>query len=301
MKRADHTICGAVKKGGCRAAFFGDYHVHSSFSSDSHESLHRICLQAVHLGLKEVGLADHLSLFPKDPNYGCLNQLYSSYVDAVEKCRQQFKGALAIFLGAEIDYHPDQEDEIRGFLKEHPFDYVLVSVHYVDQLSLMDPRFYLSRPPEVGIRQFVETLQRAVLLPELDILAHLDWIKRGWQKYWKELPYQPEFLLEAGLDQVLQVLVERGALLEINTSGFRRGMGEPFPCEVILSCYRDLGGSYCVLGSDAHSAAELANGFLEGMALARRVGLEIVSPLRHKWEDPSEAITPVFHQSINNF
>jgi len=270
-----------MKKSGCRAAFFGDYHVHSSFSSDSKESLHRICLQAVRFGLKEIGLTDHLSFFPADPNYGCLNQFYHSYVNAVEKCRQQFKGMLTLFLGVEIDYHPDQEEEINGFLKVHPFDYVLVSVHYVDHLSLMDESFYLSRSPEVGIRQFVETLQRAVLLPELDVLAHLDWIKRGWQKFWPDFPYQPELLLEAGLDQVLRVLVERGALLEINTSGFRRGMGEPFPGEVILSHYRELGGKYCVLGSDAHRAEEVADGFLEGLEVARRVGLEVVSLYNH--------------------
>ncbi|AFV12275.1 histidinol-phosphatase HisK [Thermacetogenium phaeum DSM 12270] len=288
----------AVTKSGCSAAFFGDYHLHSSFSSDAHDALHQICLQAVRLGLSEVGLTDHLSLFPQDPNYNFLNRLYSAYFEAVDECRQQFKDSLTIFLGAEVDYHPHYEDEICVFLHHHPFDYVIVSVHYVDRLSLTDARFYLSRHPEVGIRQYVDTLKRAVLLPGLAVLGHLDWIKRGWRQYWRDFPYKPELLLEAGLDQALQVLVARGGLLEINTSGIRRGVGEPFPGEVLLSRYRELGGRYCVLGSDAHNASELAHSFHEGVTLARRVGLEVVSPLRHQKRVSEKAINhSVFHQS----
>ncbi|MGB9793191.1 MAG: hypothetical protein ACPLTR_11575, partial [Thermacetogeniaceae bacterium] len=74
--------------------------------------------------------------------------------------------------------------------------------------------------------------------------------------------------------------------------------GETFPGEALLSRYRELGGRRCVLGSDAHSAFELTHSFEEGIALAQRLGLEVVSPLRHKREAPEKAIShSVFHQS----
>lgn len=297
MKKSWLVPC-VASKSGCEAAFFGDYHLHSSFSSDAHDALRDICLQAVRLGLSEVGLTDHLSFFPEDPNYNLLNRLYAAYFEAVEACRREFKGSLRIYLGAEVDYHPHCEDEICDFLCRHPFDYVIVSVHYVERLSLTGARFYQTRSPEAGIRCYVDTLKRAAMLPEGDVLGHLDWIKRGWRQHWRDFPYRPELLLDAGMDEVLRMLVARDRVLEINTSGIRRGVGETFPGELLLSCYRDLGGRCCVIGSDAHSAEELASGFEEGIALARRLGLEIVPPLRHKRGIPEQAIDhSVFHQS----
>lgn len=241
-----------------------------------------MCLQAVRLGIKKIGVTDHLSFFPGDPNYGRLDRSYLSYFNSINTCRKEFKDRLQILMGVEVDYHIEKTKEIRCFLKNHPFDYVLVSVHYVNGVSLMDEEFYISRSPELGIRQYIKTLQQATTLPEIDVIAHLDWIKRGWKKYWPGLPYRPQILLQAGLDLVLKKIIEQGAILEINTSGARRGVEEPFPGKLILSRYREMGGTRCVLGSDAHRADELADGIWQGLLLAQLIGLRVASPLERK-------------------
>ncbi|GAW92095.1 histidinol-phosphatase HisJ family protein [Calderihabitans maritimus] len=268
-----------IDPGGCEAAFLSDYHVHTSFSADCEEDLHAICLRAVRLGLKEIGVTDHLSFFPADPNFGLLSKSYSRYVQTLESFRKQFKGRLRILKGVEIDYHAVKEKEICRFLRDHPFDFILVSVHYVDGLSLMKEDFYTTRSPALAVRQLIDTLERAAEFPFLDVMAHLDWIKRGWKKYWPHIPYFSQILMDAGLRRVLQKIIQRGAALEINTSGIRRGFTEPFPGKAILACYREMGGRRCVLGSDAHRLTELAVGLQEGRKLAEKLGLECSSPL----------------------
>ncbi len=267
------------KASGCEAAFFCDFHVHTSFSADSEQSPYMVCLRAVQLGLTKVGFSDHLSLYPDDPNFGLLDRFYTSYVETIERCRKEFNNKLEILMGVEVDYHPEKARDLSSFLKDHPFDYVLVSVHHVNGSSLLDKQFYTTRSPELGVRQFVKTLQHAATFPGMDVLAHLDWIKRGWRRYWTWLPYDPQILLRAGLERVLEGIIEQGVVLEINTSGLRRGVEEPFPGKVILSRYREMGGTRCTLGSDAHRTDELGDGIREGFDLARSLGLDVSTPL----------------------
>lgn len=268
-----------AKEGSWEAAFFGDYHIHSSFSSDADASLYDISTCSVKKGLKEIGIADHISFFPQDPNY-ILFKDYESYKKEIELVRCDFKPHLSIWWGVEIDYYYEKELEIINFLNMYDFDYCLVSVHYVDGFSLMEEKFYREYSPEKGVKKYIEILQRALnAVPSgmLSAAAHIDWIKRGWKKYWGFYPYDPDFLLRQGLGNVLQLIVRRGVFLEINSSGYRRHLGEPFPGQEILACYKEVGGKYCILGSDAHHKEEVAADFLKIRPMVRYLGLELVS------------------------
>ncbi|SHH17314.1 histidinol-phosphatase (PHP family) [Thermosyntropha lipolytica DSM 11003] len=255
-----------------------DYHIHSSFSADSNSGLELICFTALRSGIREIGITDHLSFNPHDPNFGLLNQSVSSYIREIEKQRKRFAPRLNILTGVEIDYAWEKEKEIASFLSAYSFDYHLFSIHHIDGISLMDRCFYEKYAPEEGIKKYIDALKYAVLFPYTQIIAHIDWIKRGWQKYWLDFPYHSEILLDFGLDGILKTMADRGIILEINTSGYRREGGEAFPAFPVLCCYRDVGGKYCILGSDAHQAGEIAYRFAEAHKMAAYLGLQLITP-----------------------
>lgn len=53
------------------------------------------------------------------------------------------------------------------------------------------------------------------------------------------------------IDEILRLLIEKGKGIEINTGGFKYGLGHPNPCEEILARYRELGGEIITVGADA--------------------------------------------------
>ena len=48
-----------------------------------------------------------------------------------------------------------------------------------------------------------------------------------------------------------------GKGIELNTGGFKYGLGHPNPCEDIIKRYKELGGEIITLGSDAHKCESL--------------------------------------------
>lgn len=67
-------------------------------------------------------------------------------------------------------------------------------------------------------------------------------------------------------------IVRRGKGIELNTSGWRNAVGEPYPSPEVLKLYRRLGGRYITIGSDAHNAENMAGDFRRAARLLQAVG-----------------------------
>ena len=74
------------------------------------------------------------------------------------------------------------------------------------------------------------------------------------------------------LDAILKKLIEMGKGIEINTGGFKYGLGHPNPCEDILRHYRSFGGEIITIGSDAHEPKHVAFDFAKVPAILREAG-----------------------------
>ena len=58
-----------------------------------------------------------------------------------------------------------------------------------------------------------------------------------------------------------QIFIENDFKLEINTSNFSKGFDFPNPHTDIIRRYKELGGLYVTVGSDAHKAQFIGSGF----------------------------------------
>ena len=74
------------------------------------------------------------------------------------------------------------------------------------------------------------------------------------------------------IDLTLRTLAQNGRALEINTSGLRGTIGETSPTLKYVKRFRELGGEYVTLGSDAHAAEDLGEGIQQAMELACQAG-----------------------------
>jgi histidinol phosphatase-like PHP family hydrolase len=79
-------------------------------------------------------------------------------------------------------------------------------------------------------------------------------------------------ILRVQLSQLLRAVIESGKGIELNTSGYRRWLGEPIPAPYILSMYRELGGEIITVGSDAHRPEEAGADVRRCLILLKELG-----------------------------
>lgn len=246
--------------------------MHSTHSPDSQSTLDALCENALARGLRGVCFTEHVDFDPSDCSYGFLD--YEAYMSDVERCRAQYGSRLEIRAGAEVTYQTEFADDIRRFLDTHRFDYVIGSVHLIDHIFIGNPAYFTGRSePEACEPYWRETV--AMLESGLfRVVGHLDYIRTRWPR-----EYGP-----FGLDRwrepvahILQLAIESGSTLEVNTSAIRRQLGGPYPSWETLELYRELGGARVFMGSDAHSPSSVGQYFPEVAARLERMGLTVCS------------------------
>ncbi len=250
-----------------------DFHVHSDHSVDAQGSLADLCQHAVSLGLGEIGFADHLDFNPSDSGYGALDP--ARYAADISRCQQQWEGDLVIRAGVEIGEPHLYQEEVREWLSRHPLDFVIGGVHWVGDSLVGTEQFFACHPdPMLSYLREVRAMVESGA--GFHILAHLDFPSRYMGSGWTWDPQVHRNLVE----EILEIIIDRKIALEVNTAGYRRGLGRPHPPAVVLGWYRAMGGQLVTLGSDSHRPDDLASGIDEAGGLLLDLGFDQVAGFR---------------------
>ncbi len=101
----------------------------------------------------------------------------------------------------------------------------------------------------------------------ITICTGIDFPKR----YYKEIYYEEQMIAE-----IFKEMLEKNIVMEINTSSLRKGLDDTMPSKEILEIYKDNGGKYVTIGSDAHEEVDLAAGNDRAKRLVSELGLQEV-------------------------
>jgi histidinol-phosphatase (PHP family) len=184
---------------------------------------------------------------------------------------------LAVRFGVEVTYERRYEEEIRGWLRRHPHDYVIGSVH----VSAVSPykasnvaTFTTGRSlPDILAPYFDEVIG-AARSGLFDTIGHLDFVKRYLVPH--VLPAQLAAAPEL-YEPVLVALIDTGTALEVNASGLRQLPRETYPRPEIVARYRELGGRHVTIGSDAHRTEWFAYGLSRAYGAVAGAGFEALT------------------------
>jgi len=231
-----------------------DYHIHSNHSCDAHDSMLAICRAALDIGIKEIGFSEHLDFHPLDdcPGFFDAEQFWNS----LRSCQTSLGSRLVIRAGLEAGEPHDHAPKLKALLDAFPWDYVLGSQHWVEDVMVFDPRYFEKPADEAYGRYFEHELELA-RQGDFDILAHMDIPKRyGFDAYGGFEPRDFEEQVRA----VLSELARRDRALEVNSGTLRRPVTETSPGATILGWFREEGGRLVTFGSDAHYAEHVGFG-----------------------------------------
>lgn len=258
-----------------------DFHIHTQFSSDSEAEPEKIAEQAVRLGLDTICFTDH---FDKDyPDYGDgidFSLDVEQYCQKVRKLQREYQKKLDIRFGVELGLQPYLGEYYKAYVAKYPFDFVIGSVHLVDGEDPYYGYLFQNRSDIEAYRRFFEgTLENVKNHSEFDVLGHLDYVVR----YGKTKAENYSCLQYADIiDEILKYLIECGKGLELNTSGFKFGMGFGHPHPDILKRYRELGGEIITIGSDAHKPDHIAYGFQRVSDILKACGFKNYTEFRER-------------------
>jgi histidinol-phosphatase (PHP family) len=210
------------------------------------------------------------------PAYG-----YASFADRERDVREAAERwahrGLAVRFGVEVTYERRHEDDIRGWLRRHPHDYVIGSVHISEDSPYKAANvagFVAGRAlPEIVAPYFDEVIG-AARSGLFDTIGHLDFVKRYLVPHVvpAQLAAAPELY-----EPVLVALVETGTALEVNASGLRQLPRETYPTGEIVARYRALGGRHVSVGSDAHRTEWFAYGLRKAYCQVADAGFDALT------------------------
>ncbi|HHY08571.1 MAG TPA: histidinol-phosphatase HisJ family protein [Corynebacteriales bacterium] len=247
-----------------------DYHVHSDFSHDCSTSMEDVCEMAVRKGLSKICFTEHLDFDRRDEGWRYFKP--EKYLSRAEKYKEAYKGELSVSAGVEVTYQSVYASEIAEFLELHKFDYVTGAVHMVNHTIVGSPGYFVGKLEDEAYGEYWSELLSMVQSGLVRTVAHMDYIKNH-----RPTQYGP-FIQERWQDELVQILeciIEREVLLEVNTSALRRGLGAPYPSWDIIRLYRYLGGNEVILGSDAHFAEDVGAHFADVSVELSSMGLVV--------------------------
>ena len=275
-----------------------DWHVHPDFSPDAEGSVRDYCAAARRAGLAGLCFTTHYEPDPARADRervrvdGRLLPVSSDWVgryrQAIAEARTAYPD-LVVLAGVEIGFEPGLEELTREFLARHRFDFVIGSVHSIEHVALSSgseqadfTEWARRLAPEEVMARYFERVAAAARSGLFDTLGHLD-IYRKYAVKLLGAGLLPA--AESRLPGAIEAVVASQTALEINTSAFRRGDGEPYPAEAILRQALAAGVSRFTIGSDAHRPADVGAGFDRVRALLQELGVRSTQ-VRSPWPNP---------------
>ena len=262
-------------------------HTHTRHSYDGEDvSVADRIRAAKLLGLRAMAVTDHVEVnrfYPAD-HYNAVESeqfLYDfgkTFTESVEETarEQAHCEGLTLLVGAELGQITSDVPLARRLYDDPRVDIILASVHEMHDL----PDFYFLDYSKVDIKKliddyFAEAL-RTASLDCFNVFAHLTYGLRYMpnREQFDLTPYQPV------IDDILRTLAINGKALELNGSGLKKRIPYTDPDFSFVKRFRELGGKYLTISTDAHESAFLGYRLDELEDMARAAGFDALTYYR---------------------
>lgn len=248
-----------------------DLHVHGMAHgafSHTQEEIRNFINYAEERGIGILGFAEH-DWFLDKIDFQMLRSMQSSTW-------------VALRVGLEVDHRPGLMDA-KG-LDKYPFDYLIGSVHEIDGFLFDHPdhiEIYREWDSDSLYYAYFEVLEDLIMSGAYDIIGHFDLIKL--------FGCRPTRSITGPITDLLEAVKKRDLVVEVNTAGKYKPVGEIYPGPDILRLFRELGVPI-TLGSDAHEPSHVGRDLAEQAGILAEMGFKEVVTFRGR--------EPEFHSII---
>jgi histidinol-phosphatase (PHP family) len=244
-----------------------DNHIHTKLCKHAEGDVFDYVESAINQGINEIAFTDHIPL-PNDFDLAHRMHLdeFETYARWVLKAKEKYP-EIKIRYGIEADFYEGFERFTEKFLDQYDFDIVIMSVHFIRHWPegnwVFDYHFPEKSKEEI-YKDYLSTVIRGVQTGLFDILGHADMIKSSGDSLINIVPDEVDILFEA--------IKKADMSIEINTSGYRKKVDEPYPGLDWLPLIKNKPISVTI-GSDAHHPKQVGLKFKSVYQKFRDVGI----------------------------
>jgi len=260
-----------------------DYHIHERHSADTApgSTVEAYVRRAEALGLEEICFTTHLIVSGPDVATGIDPDEIPEYFQEIEEA--QTSTSVRLRVGLEVDYFPGEEHRIERIINEYPFDFILGALHIVEDCDLgyrYGAERFFTRPMHKAIKTYFKWFRRAVESQLFDVMAHPDYFRRYLPSIGLRTPTFEEYTPEAL--EALEVVKEHHIGFEINSSGYRHGIGDCYPTLEFVEAARRIGIENITIGSDSHSVEHLGGWLNHALETLTKAGYRKISVYQNR-------------------
>ncbi len=246
---------------------YGDYHMHTALCGHAIGSVDQYIEHGISLGLKEMGFSDHAPMVHERMQGVTMDERQLPiYHQLIQKAAHHFKDQITIKIALEADYLPGFETKTKAIIDAFPYDYIIGSVHFIDDWAFDDPatkEYWKVHDVNEVYRKYYALLRQSAQSGMFNVIGHPDLPKKFGAR--------PTADLTDEVIKTARVFKDTGMTIEINTSGLRKPIGEMYPAANCLKIYCDH-GIPLTFGSDAHKPTEVGADFDKAITLAKTAG-----------------------------
>ena len=239
-----------------------DYHLHSSFSGDSQAPMESMIQKGMELGLTRMCFTEHMDFeFPVSDATpaGFFEVNLDSYLYDLLTYREKYRDRIRLLFGLELGLQAHLVPLQAACAASKPFDFIIGSSHLCAEKDPFQPYFWEGRSTEEALREYFSSIiENLETFTDFDVYGHLDYAVRYAPGQDRDYCYEKYADL---FERILDLLLENGIGLEINTGGLGYGLRDVNPARAILRRYREKGGEIITIGSDAHRPQDLCRFF----------------------------------------
>lgn len=276
------------------------------YCDHAHSSLPEILESAVKAGYRIFGVTEHAPRV--EPRFLYRNEIalgwnvdtlatqFDHYARRLPSLVESFTDRIELLRGFEIEVVPAPSyiQLMQEYRVRYGFEYIVGSVHYVDEISIDGELEDFQRAIEAfgGLEplavQYYRTVAQMVQSLQPEVVAHLDLIRLHGHRFGStDTP-----TIRRAAEEALEAVRAANGILEVNTAGYRKGLREPYPASWLVQIANRTGIPFC-FGDDSHHVEHVGYGIERAREFLLANGVRSVTVLTHKGEEVVRQVVPL--------
>lgn len=255
-----------------------DYHIHCSYSADCKITMQEQLDAARAKGVTHLCFADHVD-FDGNPQAPADLRARNNEMRRLQPLYPEMEFAFGMEIGM-------KDAEANRLAYEHAkgceLDFIIGSLHLINSVKIYDPRYFDDKTKDEIIERYLVNLIEGAKVTEFSVLGHFDFCV-------KYAPYEDRSVnykdYPDHFDTLFRILLDKGSSIEMNTSAWQTSPAWGFD---VLKRWREMGGEYITIGSDAHTVRRVGNRLQEAADLAKAAGIPYLATFKQ--------LKPVLHK-----